>query len=96
MLEGGVVKVGWWAHRQDPGDRGSQWPYLPPRFPLPHHLYMLKDATMGYVSVQTVCLSCGLISIGHGLSFMYFGRVLKGLLVLAPQSALHYPWSYLP
>ena len=42
---------------------------------------MLKDAAMGYVSIQTVCLSCGLISIGHGLSFMCFGLVLKGLLV---------------
>ena len=42
---------------------------------------MLKDAETGYVSVQTVCLSCGLIYIGHGLSFMCFRRVLKGLLV---------------
>ena len=42
---------------------------------------MLKDATMGYISIQTVCLICGLISIGHGLSFMCFGWVLKGLLV---------------
>ena len=38
VLEGGVVKVGWRAHRQDPTDRGSQWPYLPPCFPLPRHL----------------------------------------------------------
>ena len=44
-------------------------------------LYVLKDAATGYLSIQTVCLSCGLISIGHGLSFIYFGRVLKGLLV---------------
>ena len=33
-----MVKVGWRAHRQDPTDRGLQWPYLPPRFPLPSHL----------------------------------------------------------
>ena len=35
----------------------------------------------GYISIQTVCLCCGLISIGHGLSFTCFGWVLKGLLV---------------
>ena len=40
VLEGGMVKVGWRAHHQDPADRGSQWPYLPPRFPLPCHLYI--------------------------------------------------------
>ena len=28
-------------------------------------------------------LCCGLISIGHGLSFTCFGRVLKGLLVFS-------------
>ena len=39
-LEGGVVKVRWWSHHQDTTDRGSQWPYLPPRFPLPSHLYI--------------------------------------------------------
>ena len=40
VLEGGMVKVGWRAHHRDPADRGSQWPYLPPCFPLPHHLYI--------------------------------------------------------
>ena len=40
-------------------------------------------------------LCCGLISIGHGLSYTCFRRVHKGLLVLASQSALHYPWSSL-
>ena len=39
-LEGGVVKAGWRAHHRDPTDQGSQWPYLPPRFPLPSHLYI--------------------------------------------------------
>ena len=38
-LEGGVVKAGWWASRKDPANRASTWPYLPPRFPLPHHLF---------------------------------------------------------
>ena len=40
VLEGGVVKAGWWVLCQDPTNRGSQWPYLPPRFPLPRHLYI--------------------------------------------------------
>ena len=39
-LEGGVVKAGWQASRKDPADRASMWPYLPPRFPLPNHLYV--------------------------------------------------------
>ena len=38
-LEGGVVKAGWRVSRKDPTDRASLWPYMPPRFPLPHHLY---------------------------------------------------------
>ena len=38
-LEGGVVKAGWWVSRQDPTDRASMWPYMPPRIPLPRHLY---------------------------------------------------------
>ena len=38
-LEGGVVKAGWRVSRKDPADRASMWPYLPPRFPLPSHLY---------------------------------------------------------
>ena len=38
-LEGGVVKAGWRVSRRDPADRASMWPYLPPRFALPHHLY---------------------------------------------------------
>ena len=33
MLEGGVMKAGWWAHCRDPTNRGLQWPYLPPHFP---------------------------------------------------------------
>ena len=38
-LEGVVVKAGWRASRKDPADRASMWPYLPPRFPLPCHLF---------------------------------------------------------
>ena len=38
-LEGGVVKAGWRVSRKDPADRASMWPYLPPRFPLPRHLF---------------------------------------------------------
>ena len=52
---------------------------------------LLKDAMMGYVSVQTVCLSCGLISIGHGLSFTCFGRVLKGFLVFGTAERITLP-----
>ena len=44
---------------------------------------MFNDAAIGFVSIQTVCLSCGLMSIGHGLSFTCFGWVLKGLLVFS-------------
>ena len=36
---GGVVKAGWPVSRRDPTDRASMWPYLPPRFVLPRHLY---------------------------------------------------------
>ena len=53
--------------------------------------YMLKDAVNGYVSIQTVCLSCGLISIGHGLSFTCFGRFLKGLLVFGVAKRITLP-----
>ena len=35
-----MVKAGWRASRKDPTDRASMWPYLPPRFPLPNHLYV--------------------------------------------------------
>ena len=52
---------------------------------------MLKDATVGYISVQTVCSSCGLISIGIGLSFTYFGWVLKGLLVFGAVERITLP-----
>ena len=38
-LEGGLVKAGWRVSRKDPTDRASLWPYMPPRFPLPRHLY---------------------------------------------------------
>ena len=38
-LEVGVVKAEWRVSRKDPADRASMWPYLPPRFPLPSHLY---------------------------------------------------------
>ena len=38
-LEGGVVKAGWRVSRKDPTNRASLWPYMPPRFPLPRHLY---------------------------------------------------------
>ena len=34
-----MVKAGWRVSRKDPADRASMWPYLPPRFPLPSHLY---------------------------------------------------------
>ena len=34
-----MVKAGWWVSRKDPADRASMWPYMPPRFPLPSHLY---------------------------------------------------------
>ena len=46
---------------------------------------------MGFVSIQTVCLCCGLISIGHGLSFTCFGRVLKGLLVFGTAECIMLP-----
>ena len=46
---------------------------------------------MGYVSIQTVCLSYGLFSIGHGLSFMCFGWVLKGLLVFGAAERIILP-----
>ena len=38
-LEWGVVKAGWQVSRRDPTNRASMWPYMPPRFPLPRHLY---------------------------------------------------------
>ena len=38
-MVGGVVRVGWRAHRRDPDDLGLQWPYVPPRFPLPTDLF---------------------------------------------------------
>ena len=34
-----MVKAGWRVSRRDPADRASMWPYMPPRFPLPRHLY---------------------------------------------------------
>ena len=46
---------------------------------------------IGYVSIRTVCLCCGLISIGHGLSFMCFRQVLKGLLVLGAAERITLP-----
>ena len=52
---------------------------------------MLKDATTGYLSIQNVCLSYGLISIGHGLSFTYFRQVLKGLLVFSTAEHITLP-----
>ena len=52
---------------------------------------MLKDAATGYISVQTVCLCCRLISIGHGLSFICFGWVLKGLLVFGAAEHITLP-----
>ena len=39
-LEGGEVKAGWWVHRRDPADRGLQWSYLPPCFPLTSRLFL--------------------------------------------------------
>ena len=36
-------------------------------------------------------LSCGLISIGHGLSLTCFGRVLKGLLVYGTAKRITLP-----
>ena len=55
------------------------------------YICMLKDAATGYISVQSVYLSCGLISIGHGLSFTCFGRVLKGLLVFGTAERITLP-----
>ena len=34
-----MVKAGWWVVRRDPADRALMWPYLPPCFALPCHLY---------------------------------------------------------
>ena len=34
-----MVKAGWRVLRRDPTNRASHWPYLPPRFALPRHLY---------------------------------------------------------
>ena len=48
---------------------------------------------MGYVSIQTICLSCGLISTGHGHSFTCFGRVLKELLVFGTAERITLPWE---
>ena len=56
-----------------------------------HQGGMLKDAMMGYVSIQTVCLSCGLTSMGHQLSFMCFGQVFKGLLVFGTTERITLP-----
>ena len=36
---GGVVKAGWQAHCHNPEDHGLLWPYIPPRYPLPTHLF---------------------------------------------------------
>ena len=52
---------------------------------------LLKDTATGYISIQTICLSCGLISIGHGLSFTCFGWVLKGLLVFGAAERITLP-----
>ena len=52
---------------------------------------MLKDAATGYISIQTVCLSYGLTSIGHGLSLMCFGRVLKEFLVFGAAERITIP-----
>ena len=52
---------------------------------------VLKDAAMGYISVQTVCLCCRLISIEHGLSFTCFRWVLKGLLVFGAAERITLP-----
>ena len=54
---------------------------------------MLKDTMTGYVSIQSICLSCGLISIGHGHSFTCFGWVLKGLLVFGTAECITLPWE---
>ena len=34
-----MVKAGWRVSRWDPTDRALMWPYMPPRIPLPRHLY---------------------------------------------------------
>ena len=34
-----MVKAGWRVLRRNPADRASIWPYLPPCFALPRHLY---------------------------------------------------------
>ena len=51
---------------------------------------MLKDAAMGYISVQTVCLVLR-ADLGHGLSFTCFGQVLKGLLVFGAAERITLP-----
>ena len=56
-------------------------------------LSILKDTAMGYISIQTICLSCGLISTGHGYSFTCFGRVFKGLLVFGTAERITLPWE---
>ena len=56
-----------------------------------HQGGILKDTATGYISIQSVCLCCRLISIGHGLSFMCFGRVLKGLLVFGTAERIILP-----
>ena len=51
----------------------------------------MKDAATGYVSIQTVRLYCGLISIGYGLSFTCYERVLKGELVFGVAERITLP-----
>ena len=52
---------------------------------------MLKDAAMGYVSIQTIFLCCRLISTWHELSFTCFRQVLKGLLVFGAAERITLP-----
>ena len=84
VLEGGVVKAGWRVLHRDPANRGSQWPYLPPRFPLPHHLYIeevdIRRWARDAERKSQDCLRMG----GH--------RVLK----MPPLRDLPMPWQLSP
>ena len=49
---------------------------------------MPRQATL---ASRLFVLCCGLSSIGHGLSFMCFGQVLKGLLVFGAAECITLP-----
>ena len=49
---------------------------------------MLKDAMTGLIASRLFVSCCWLISIGHGLSFIYFGWYHKGLLVFGTEKRI--------